>query len=213
MSLCVTDTGTGMAPDVIERAFDPFFTTKPLGRGTGLGLSMIYGFVRQSGGQVRVYSEIGKGTTMCLYFPRWMGEADAATETAAEPVESGFGETVLVVDDDSTVRMLITEVLGENHYRLLEAGDGPSAMKVLEARQQRIDLMVTDVGLPGGMNGRQLADAARLLRPELRILFITGYAENAVVGNGHLEPGMAVLAKPFAMSSFANKVREILEER
>jgi CheY-like chemotaxis protein len=212
VSLCVTDTGTGMTPEVIERAFDPFFTTKPLGRGTGLGLSMIYGFVRQSGGQVRVYSEIGKGTTMCLYFPRWLGDADEAGEAIAEPVESGFGETVLVVDDEATVRMLIAEVLTENHYRLLEAGDGPAAMKIIEGRR-RIDLMVTDVGLPGGMNGRQLADAARQLRPELRILFITGYAENAAIGNGHLEPGMAILAKPFAMSSLANKVREILEER
>jgi PAS domain S-box-containing protein len=212
VSLCVTDNGTGMTADVIERAFDPFFTTKPLGRGTGLGLSMIYGFVRQSGGQVRIYSEVGKGTTMCLYFPRYIGEADAEDTVIAEPVESGFGETVLVVDDDATVRMLIAEVLTESHYRLLEAIDGQSAMKIIEARQQRIDLMVTDVGLPGGINGRQLADAARLLRPELRILFITGYAENAVVGNGHLDPGMAVLAKPFAMSSFANKVREMLEE-
>ena len=128
-------------------------------------------------------------------------------------VESSFGETVLVVDDDATVRTLIAGVLTENHYRLLDAADGPSALKVLEARQRRIDLMVTDVGLPGCMNGRQLADAARQLRPELRILFITGYAENAVVGNGHLEPGMAVLAEPFAMSSLANKVREILEQR
>ena len=213
VSLSVSDNGTGMTPDVIERAFDPFFTTKPLGRGTGLGLSMIYGFVRQSGGQVRIHSEAGKGTTMRLYFPRYMGEADAEDAMSAEPVETGFGETVLVVDDDATVRMLIAEVLTESHYRLLEAVDGPSAMKLLEARQQRIDLMVTDVGLPGGMNGRQLADAARQMRPELRILFITGYAENAVVGSGHLEPGMAVLAKPFAMSSFANKVREILEER
>jgi CheY-like chemotaxis protein len=213
VSLCVTDNGTGMPPDVIERAFDPFFTTKPLGRGTGLGLSMIYGFVRQSGGQVRIHSEVGKGTTMYLYFPRWLGEAESQDSASIEPVESGLGETVLVVDDDPTVRMLIAEVLTENHYRLLEAADGPSALKILESRQQRIDMMVTDVGLPGGMNGRQLADAARQVRPELRILFITGYAENAVVGNGHLEPGMAVLVKPFAMSSFANKVREILEER
>jgi PAS domain S-box-containing protein len=213
VSLSVTDTGTGMTPEVIERAFDPFFTTKPLGRGTGLGLSMVYGFVRQSGGQVRVYSEVGRGTTMCLYFPRHLGEAEDEGAPASEPVESGFGETVLVVDDDATVRLLIAEVLGEHHYRLIEAADGPAAMKVLEARQQRIDLMVTDVGLPGGMNGRQLADAARQLRPALKVLFITGYAENAVVGNGHLEPGMAVLAKPFAMSTFANKVREILEER
>ena len=213
VSLCVTDTGTGMTPDVIERAFDPFFTTKPLGRGTGLGLSMIYGFVRQSGGQVRVYSEVGKGTTMCLYFPRWLGEADADANLPVEPVESGFGETVLVVDDDATVRLLIAEVLSENHYRLVEAADGPSALKVLESRNQRVDLMVTDVGLPGGMNGRQLADAARQLRPGLKILFITGYAENAAIGNGHLEPGMAILTKPFAMTAFANKVREILEER
>jgi CheY-like chemotaxis protein len=174
---------------------------------------MIYGFVRQSGGQVRIYSELGKGTTMCLYFPRYLGDADGETVATAEPVESGFGETVLVVDDDATVRLLIVEVLTEHRYRLIEAGDGVSALRVLEARQQRIDLLVTDVGLPGGMNGRQLADAARQLRPELKILFITGYAENAVVGNGHLDPGMAVLAKPFAMSSFANKVREILEER
>lgn len=212
VSLCVTDSGTGMTPDVIERAFDPFFTTKPLGRGTGLGLSMIYGFVRQSGGQVRIYSEIDRGTTMCLYFPRYLGDAEADDEVGADPVERGLGETVLVVDDDATVRMLIVEVLSENHYALLEAADGPSALKILENRQ-RIDLMVTDVGLPGGLNGRQLADAARQMRPELKILFITGYAENAAIGNGHLEPGMAVLAKPFAMSSFANKVREILEEQ
>ncbi len=211
VSLCVTDSGTGMTPEVVERAFDPFFTTKPLGRGTGLGLSMIYGFVRQSGGQVRVYSEVGRGTTMCLYFPRWLGEAEEPDAASIEPIESGFGETVLVVDDDATVRMLIAEVLSENRYRILEASDGPSATRILETRQ-RIDLMVTDVGLPGGLNGRQLADAARQLRPELKILFITGYAENAVVGNGHLEPGMAVLAKPFAMSSLANKVRDILED-
>jgi PAS domain S-box-containing protein len=204
VSLCVTDTGTGMTPDVIERAFDPFFTTKPLAHGTGL--SMIYGFVRQSGGQVRIYSEVGKGTTMCLYFPGHLGEADGDDVPASEPVESGFGETVLVVDDDATVRILIAEVLSENHYSLLEAGDGPSALKVLEGKQ-RIDLMVSDDGLPGGMNGRQLADAARQLRPELRILFITGYAENAVVGNGHLEPGMAVLAKPFAMLGLDNQLR------
>jgi len=213
VSVCVTDTGTGMTPDVIERAFDPFFTTKPLGRGTGLGLSMIYGFVRQSGGQVRIYSELGKGTTMCLYFPRWLGEADSDAAVTVEPVESGFGETLLVVDDDATVRMLIAEVLTEYHYRLIEASDGPSALRMLQIENQRIDLMVTDVGLPGGINGRQLADAARQLRPELKILFITGYAENAAIGNGHLEPGMAILTKPFAMSSFANKVREILEER
>ena len=211
VSLCVTDTGTGMAPDVVERAFDPFFTTKPLGKGTGLGLSMIYGFVRQSGGQIRVYSEIGKGTTMCLYFPRYLGNAEEENEPAsAEAVEPGFGEVVLVVDDEATVRMLVTEVLVEAGYKVMEAPDGATGLKVLQSGV-RVDLLITDVGLPGGMNGRQVADAARLLRKDLKVLFITGYAENAAVGNGHLDAGMEILAKPFAMSTLANKVREMLE--
>jgi len=210
VSLCVTDTGTGMTPEVVKRAFDPFFTTKPLGHGTGLGLSMVYGYARQSGGQVRIYSEVGKGTTMCLYFPRFLGEADQDFPQHEESVERGFGETVLVVDDEPTVRMLIAEVLSENAYHILEAADGASALRILDSNQ-RIDLMVTDVGLPGGMNGRQLADAARQRRNGLKVLFITGYAENAAVGNGYLEHGMDVLAKPFAMSTFANKIREMLE--
>jgi PAS domain S-box-containing protein len=211
ISLCVTDTGTGMTEDVIARAFDPFFTTKPLGQGTGLGLSMIYGFVRQSGGQVRIYSEQGRGTTMCLYLPRHIGNVDDDALPASELVERGFGETVLVVDDEPTVRMLIAEVLTENFYNVVEAGDGPSALKILQS-PQRIDLMITDVGLPGGMNGRQVADAARVLRQNLKVLFITGYAENAAVGNGHLDPGMEILAKPFAMSTLGNKVREMIEK-
>jgi PAS domain S-box-containing protein len=210
VSLCVTDSGTGMAPEVIARAFDPFFTTKPMGQGTGLGLSMIYGFVRQSGGQVRIYSEESKGTTMCLYFPRHLGTVDEEVSEASQIMERGFGETVLVVDDEPTVRMLIAEVLSESYYRILEAGDGLGALKILET-DQRIDLLITDVGLPGGMNGRQVADAARVLRKDLKVLFITGYAENAAVGNGHLDPGMEILAKPFAMSTLANKVREMIE--
>jgi PAS domain S-box-containing protein len=210
VSLCVTDTGTGMAPDVVARAFDPFFTTKPLGQGTGLGLSMIYGFVRQSGGQVRIYSEVERGTTMCLYLPRFIGEVSEGAEIAEDVVERGFGETVLVVDDEATVRMLVAEVLTEQFYNVLEAGDGPSALKILES-DARIDLMITDVGLPGGMNGRQVADAARTLRKGLKVLFITGYAENAAVGNGHLEPGMEILTKPFAMTTLGNKVREMIE--
>jgi nitrogen-specific signal transduction histidine kinase len=210
VSLCVTDTGTGMAPEVIARAFDPFFTTKPLGQGTGLGLSMIYGFVRQSGGQVRIYSEAEQGTTMCLYFPRYLGTLEEEAPEAGEMMERGFGETVLVVDDEPTVRMLITEVLSESYYNIVEAGDGPSALKILETKR-RIDLMITDVGLPGGMNGRQVADAARVMRKDLKVLFITGYAENAAVGNGQLDPGMQILAKPFAMSTLANKVREMIE--
>ena len=210
VSLCVTDTGTGMTPDVIARAFDPFFTTKPMGRGTGLGLSMIYGFARQSGGQVRIYSEAGRGTTMCLYFPRHLGEVEEEEPKPGEFVERGFGETVLVVDDEEDIRMLIAEVLSENSYSILEAIDGASALKIL-AGKRPVHLLITDVGLPGGMNGRQLAEAARLARKDLKVLFITGYAENAAVGSGHLEPGMEVLAKPFAMSTLANKVREMLE--
>jgi PAS domain S-box-containing protein len=209
-SLCVTDTGTGIAPEIVGRVFDPFFTTKPMGQGTGLGLSMIYGFVRQSGGQIRVYSEPGKGTTMCPYFPRYPGKVEEEDDPGHAMMERGFGETVLVVDDEVTVRMLMVEVLSESYYNILEAADGPSAMKILESGK-RIDLLITDVGLPGGMNGRQVADAARVPRKDLKVLFITGYAENAVIGNGHLDAGMEVLAKPFAMSTLANKVREMIE--
>ena len=211
ISLCVTDTGAGMTPEVIERAFDPFFTTKPLGQGTGLGLSMVYGFARQSGGQVRIYSEVGAGTTMCLYFPRHHGEADERDETiASDEIEHGHGEVVLVVDDEVVLRMLMLDVLQESGYRALEAMNGPSALKILES-DQRIDLLVTDVGLPGGMNGRQIADAARRTRPDLKVLFITGYAENAVVGNGHLAPGMEVLTKPFEIAVFGHKVRDMID--
>jgi CheY-like chemotaxis protein len=172
---------------------------------------MIYGFVRQSGGQVRIYSEIGKGTTMCLYFPRHLGSAEESDESRSdETVEPGFGEMVLVVDDEATVRMLVTEVLVEAGYRTKEAPDGAAALRILQSGA-RVDLLITDVGLPGGMNGRQVADAARALRKDLRVLFITGYAENAAVGNGHLDAGMEILAKPFAMSTLANKVREMLK--
>jgi PAS domain S-box-containing protein len=212
VSICVTDTGTGMSPDVVARAFDPFFTTKPLGVGTGLGLSMIYGFARQSGGQVRIYSEVGEGTTMCLYLPRHYGEAeDARPEPASSVVErQGHGETVLVVDDEPTVRRLVTEVLEDLGYAAIEASDGQQALTVLRS-DARIDLMITDVGLPGGLNGRQVADAAREGRPALKVLFITGYAENAVVGNGRLERGMQILTKPFALDALGDKIREMIE--
>jgi signal transduction histidine kinase len=212
ISLCVTDTGTGMEPDVAAHAFDPFFTTKPLGQGTGLGLSMIYGFARQSGGQIRIYSEVGKGTTMCLYLPRHDDDPnfnDAANvPEASESV--GDGEVVLVIDDEPSIRMLITDVLSDTGYSVLEASDGPAGLRVLQSAA-RIDLLITDVGLPGGMNGRQVADAARSLRPDLRVLFITGYAENALMGNGHLEKGMHVLAKPFEVERLASKIRELVK--
>ncbi len=213
LSLCVTDTGTGMTPDVIARVFDPFFTTKPIGQGTGLGLSMIYGFVRQSGGQVRIYSELGKGTTMCLYLPRHYGsESEERMSDLSEAERAQDGETVLIVDDEPILRMLAVEVLEELGYGTLEAADGPSGLKILNS-DASIDLLVTDVGLPGGMNGRQLADAARTTRPDLKVLFITGYAENSVIGNRHLEPGMRLLAKPFDMEIFAARVREMIESK
>ena len=212
LSLCVSDTGTGMPPNVIARAFDPFFTTKPLGMGTGLGLSMIYGFARQSGGQVRIYSELGAGSMVCIYLPRHYGVEDISENLAvrSEPQRAETGETVLVVDDEPTVRMLVCDVLSDLGYGAVEAEDGPSGLKVLQGAA-RVDLLITDVGLPNGMNGRQVADAARAMRPDLKVLFITGYAENAAVGNGHLGPGMAVLTKPFAMDDLATKIRVLIE--
>ncbi len=211
ISVCVTDTGTGMVPEVVERAFDPFFTTKPLGQGTGLGLSMVHGFVRQSGGQVRIYTEPGQGTTVCLYFPRFVGDADPDDiQEEDQGLEPGHGETILVIDDEEPIRMLINDVLQEAGYRVLEAADGPAGLKILQS-DARVDLLITDVGLPGGFNGRQVADHARQTRPDLRVLFITGYAENAVIGNGQLDPGMEVITKPFAMASLALRVREIIE--
>ena len=210
LSVCVTDTGSGMSAATIERAFEPFFTTKPIGQGTGLGLSMIYGFARQSGGQVRIYSELGQGTTMCIYLPRFIGEADVEDQVAT-PVRDGTGkgETVLVVDDEATIRHLVDEVLDELGYTVIGAADGAAGLKVLQSGS-RIDLLITDVGLPNGMNGRQVADAARALRPGLKVLFITGYAENAAVGNGHLEPGMELLTKPFSLDDLTRKVRSML---
>ncbi|TPG43738.1 hybrid sensor histidine kinase/response regulator [Sphingomonas koreensis] len=211
VSICVTDTGTGMPPAVIAQAFDPFFTTKPLGQGTGLGLSMIHGFVRQSGGQVGIDSELGIGTTMCLYLPRFTGALEPQERGVEAPaVDVGHGETVLVIDDEEAVRALVVEVLAEAGYNVLEAEDGPSGLKLLQ-RDIRVDLLITDVGLPGGLNGRQVADAARQDRPDLKVLFITGYAENAAVGNGQLAPGMQVITKPFGVAALGNKVREILD--
>ena len=212
ISVCVTDTGTGIPKDIAERIFEPFFTTKPIGQGTGLGLSMIHGFVRQSGGQVRVYSEADHGTTMCLYLPRYHGElsdGDPDDDTAIEP--AGAGETVLVIDDEPIVRMLIVETIEEAGFTAIEAGDGPSGLKILQS-DARIDLLITDVGLPGGMNGRQVADAALVARPKLKVLFVTGYAENAAVANGFLEPNMAVLTKPFVMADLAKKIADMIEK-
>jgi CheY-like chemotaxis protein len=212
VSLCVSDTGTGMSKETISKAFDPFFTTKPIGMGTGLGLSMIYGFTRQSGGQTRIYSELGRGSTICLYLPRHLGEAGTPATPEAEPAlapQAREGETVLVIDDEPTVRMLVVEILEGLGYGALEAIDGAAGLKILES-DTRVDLLITDVGLPGGMNGRQVADAARVNRPDLKILFITGYAENAVLSHGHLDPGMHVLTKPFSMEAMKQRITDLL---
>jgi CheY-like chemotaxis protein len=212
VSICVSDTGTGMSPEVIARAFDPFFTTKPLGTGTGLGLSMTYGFARQSGGQVRIYSEVGKGAVVCLYLPRHLGEAAAADvlDQSAALVPGKHEQVVLVVDDEPTVRMLVSDILQELGYNSIEASDGAAGLHILQSKE-RIDLLITDVGLPGGINGRQMADAGRALRAGLKVLFITGYAENAVLSHGHLEHGMHVLTKPFSMDILAARISELLQ--
>ena len=211
LSLSVSDTGMGMPADVIAKAFDPFFTTKPIGEGTGLGLSMIYGFAKQSGGQVRIYSEVGQGSTVRIYLPRYHGTAtlDEGDSLGTPATMVQTGETILIVDDEPTVRMLLTEVLGDLGYTLIEAADSLAGLKVLQS-DVHIDLLITDVGLPGGMNGRQMADAGREVRPGLKTLFITGYAENAVIGNGHLAPGMQVLTKPFAIDTLTAKVQELM---
>lgn len=211
VTMSVTDTGVGMTPAVIARAFDPFFTTKPLGAGTGLGLSMTYGFARQSGGQVRIYSEVGRGATVCLYLPRHIGEAEAikAAPDVADMAHANHGETVLVIDDEPLVRMLVTDVLRELGYAAIEAVDGPSGLKILRSAV-RIDLLITDIGLTGGMDGGQVAEAARKMRPAVKVLFITGFAEKAVLSQGHIEAEMSVLTKPFAMEALASRVKSLL---
>jgi len=213
ISISISDTGCGMSPEVAARAFEPFYTTKPLGQGTGLGLSMIYGFARQSGGQVRIYSEAGKGAMICIYLPR---AAETQSPEMAQPVSSpailqSHGRTVLVVDDEAVVRMLVVEVLQDLGCIAVECDDGISALEVVRSPRP-LDLLITDVGLPNGLNGRQLADAARDLRPELNVLFITGYAENAVFSHGHVAAGLDVLTKPFALEELARRIVSLLPD-
>jgi signal transduction histidine kinase len=205
----VTDTGVGMSAEVAARAFDPFFTTKPIGQGTGLGLSMIYGFARQSNGHVTIDSKIGQGTSVRLYLPRHHGDSAAEHASAGRAAEhAATGETVLVVEDEPVVRGVILEMLAEQGYRTLEAVDGPSGLQVLRDHE-RIDLLVTDVGLPG-MNGRQLADQARETRPALKILFITGYAESVAIADGFLQPGMEMITKPFDLEHLSQRIRAMI---
>jgi CheY-like chemotaxis protein len=212
LMLAVSDNGTGMTPSVRSKAFDPFFTTKPIGQGTGLGLSMIYGFAQQSGGHVSLDSVPGQGTCVRLYLPRLKTPELQAAEV--EPVSvtppTASGETVMVVEDDPAVRMLVLDLLKELGYRGYEAQDATSALPLLES-DSRIDLLVTDVGLPG-MNGRQLAEIARQHRPGLKVLFMTGYAQKAAERQGFLEDGMDMVAKPFALELLASKIRTMLSQ-
>ena len=205
----VSDTGVGMSAEVAARAFDPFFTTKPIGQGTGLGLSMIYGFARQSNGHVTISSRLGQGTLVKLYLPRYQGRAVAEVASALEPAQSAVaGESVLVVEDVPVVRAVIVEMLQDQGYRTLEGIDGPTGLRILQS-QERIDLLITDVGLPG-INGRQLADRAREARPGLKVLFITGYAESAAISEGFLQPGMEMITKPFDLDNLARRVRAMV---
>jgi PAS domain S-box-containing protein len=206
--ISVSDTGQGIAPDVIGKVFEPFYTTKPLGEGTGLGLSMIYGFVKQTRGHIRLESELGRGTIVSLYLPRHLGEIDGGEGREGRPAPKGEGETVLLVEDDPSVRLLIGEVLRDLGYACIEAHNGQTASPVLTSNA-RLDLMITDVGLPG-MNGRDLARLARTHRPDLKILFVTGYAEHVTGGEELLEPGTALVTKPFTLDALGFKIREML---
>jgi CheY-like chemotaxis protein len=211
VAISVSDTGAGMDTETIAQAFEPFFTTKPVGKGTGLGLSQVYGFVRQSGGQVKIFSEIDVGTTVKVYLPRLIG-SDAVAELPEEkPLPEAMNEeTILVVEDDDDVRTYSVETLRELGYRVIEAHDGPSALRLLE-RQPHVDMLFTDIVLPAGMTGAQVAAGAREMWPGLKVLFTTGYARNSIVHHGRLDKGVQLITKPFSFTELAAKVRDVLD--
>ena len=211
--LAVSDNGIGMSRDTLTKAFEPFFTTKDVGHGTGLGLSQVYGFVKQSGGHVKIYSELGEGTTVKIYLPRFHSyDGVAVEEPAVKVTRAQVDETILIVEDDEDVRAYTSGNLRELGYIVLEAHNGPAALDILEKRPE-IKLLFTDVGLPGGMNGRQLADSARKLRRDLRVLFTTGYARNAIVHDGRLDPGVQLITKPFTYVELADKLRDVFDAK
>jgi PAS domain S-box-containing protein len=209
--LSVSDTGMGMDEATVAQAFEPFFTTKPVGQGTGLGLSQVYGFVKQSGGHLKIYSEPGEGTTIKIYLPRLAaGDAEEASAVPIFPPEGAAAETILVVEDDEDVRAQSAEALGELGYRVIQAQDGPSALRVLR-REAHVDLLFTDVVLPGGLTGAQVASEAQVIQPGIRVLFTTGYARNAIVHNGRLDPGVQLITKPYSFVDLAAKIRDVLD--
>ena len=208
--IAVTDTGSGMSREVIERAFEPFFTTKQSGQGTGLGLSQAYGFVKQSGGHIKIYSETGEGTSIKIYLPRFHGKSPAAApEAPGAPKRGRSGECVLVVEDDADVRGYVVETLGALGYDVLEAADSEDALRILR-EYKSVRLLLTDVVMPG-MNGRALAEEARAQDPALKVLFMTGYSRNAIVHQGRLDPGVDLLQKPLTSESLAGAVRRVLD--
>jgi CheY-like chemotaxis protein len=210
--IAVADTGSGMDAASLEKAFEPFFTTKGVGKGTGLGLSQVYGFVRQSAGHVRIYSELGQGTTVKIYLPRHLSEEEDLDELGrSDDVTHAIGvETILVVEDDEHLRYYATEALGDLGYRVLVAPNGAAALDVL-AQDRKVDLLFTDVVMPGGMNGRQLADEARRRLPGLKVLFTTGYTRNAIVHHGRLDPGVEMIGKPYMFEELAARIRAVLD--
>ena len=210
VQVVVSDTGAGMAPAVVERVFEPFFTTKPIGKGTGLGMSMVYGFMQQSGGHVAIESQVGEGTVVSLFIPMDDAPEAVAAHATTQPIRRGAGQSILVVEDDAQVRMLVTVVLEDLGYQTQVVADADAAIPIL-ASAQVIDLLVTDVGLPG-MNGRQLAEIARQSRPALPVLFMTGYAEKAQERAAFLDEGMAMIAKPFLLDEFSTAVRTAMPE-
>ena len=209
--ISVSDTGVGMDSETMRRAFEPFFTTKPVGQGTGLGLSQVYGFVKQSGGHVKIYSEPGEGTTVKIYLPRLERSEDEHDPQPSVPAPEGStNETILVVEDDANVRSYSVEALRDLGYRVIEAADGPSALRLLQTKAP-VDLLFTDVVLPGGLTGAQVAAQARELRPGLKVLFTTGYARNAIFHHGRLDKGVQLITKPFSFTDLAAKVRDMLD--
>jgi CheY-like chemotaxis protein len=206
--VAVSDTGTGMAPELVSRVFEPFFTTKPEGQGTGLGLSQVYGFVKQSGGHIKIYSEVGQGTTVKLYLPRTRAPEEGLGPVATSPVEGG-SETILVVEDDEGVRAAVIDMLSELGYSVLKAGNADQALTILSSGAN-IDVLFTDVVMPGSIKTRELARRAQELHPNIRVLYTSGYTQNAIVHNGRLDDGVHLLSKPYRRDELARKLRTLL---